>query len=67
MGFNKDKKKKLVDLLAKHRAAVVEVGTSTSGVPPTLTTSAPHPTEPAPVDDRQRGLVVLVVAELSFR
>jgi len=59
MGFNKYKKKKLADLLAKCRVATAGVGTSTPGVPPTLTTSAPHPTEPAPVDDRQKGVVAV--------
>jgi len=41
MGFSKDKKKKLADLLAKRRAAAAGVGTSTPGTPPTSATSAP--------------------------
>jgi len=35
------------------------VGTSTLGAPPTSTTHAPHPTEPAPVVDRQKGVVAV--------
>jgi len=56
MGFNKDKKKKLADLLAKRRAAAAGVGTSPR-VSPTSATSAPI--EPAPVDDRQKGVVAV--------
>jgi len=42
MGFNKDKKKKLADLLAKRRAAATGVGTSTPIAPPNSATSTPH-------------------------
>jgi len=59
MGFNKDKKKKLADLLAKRRAAAAGVGTSTPGDPAPLTTFVPHPNEPTPVDDRQKGVVAV--------
>ena len=59
IGFNKDKKKKLPDLLAKRRAAAAGVGTSIPRAPPTSPTSAPHTIEPAPVDDRQKGVVVV--------
>jgi len=52
MGFNKDKKKKLADLLAKRKAAAIGVGTSTPRTPPTSATSAPNTNVPAPVDDR---------------
>jgi len=44
MGFNKYKKKKLADLLAKRRAA-------------TSATPAPQPIDPAPAVDGQRGVV----------
>jgi len=54
MGFNKDKKKKLTELLAKRRAAATGVGTSTPITPPTYATSAPNTTEPA-LADRQKG------------
>jgi len=60
MGFKKDKKKKLVELLAKRRAAAAGVGTSTPRSPPNSATSAPNTTEPASVD-RQKGVVVVVV------
>jgi len=60
MGFNKDKKKKLAELLAKRRAAPAGVGTSTPITPPTSATSAPITTEPAPID-RQKGVVVMTV------
>jgi len=59
MGFNKDKKKKLANLFAKRRAAAAGVGTSTPTTPPPSATSAPNTTEPAPVDDRQKGVVVI--------
>jgi len=59
MGFNKDKKKKLVDLLAKRRALAVGVGTSTPRTPPTSATFAPHTIELAPDDDRQKVVVVV--------
>ena len=59
MGFNKDKKKKLVDLLAKRRAAVVGEGTSTPVTPSTSVTSAPQPINPAPTVDGHKGVVVI--------
>jgi len=59
MGFSKDKKKKLVDLFAKRRAVAAGVGTSTPRTLPTSATSAPQTIEPAPVDDRQKGVVVV--------
>jgi len=59
MGFNKNKKKKLADLLAKRRAATAGVGTSTPIAPPSSATSAPYPIEPAPAVDRQKGVVVV--------
>jgi len=59
MGFNKDKKKKLAYLLAKRRAAAAGVGTSTPRAPSISATFAPHPIEPAPADDRQKGVVAV--------
>jgi len=59
MGFNKDKKKKLADLLAKCRAAAAEVGTSTPRAPPTSATSTPYLIELAPIDDMQKGVVAV--------
>jgi len=59
MGFNKDKKKKLADLLAKRRAAAVGEGMSTPIAPSTSATPAPHPTEPGPVVDRPEGVVAI--------
>ena len=59
MGFNKDKKKKLVDLLAKRRAAAAGVCTSTPTSPPPSATFAPNTTEPTHVDDRQKGVVAI--------
>ena len=53
MGFNKDKKKKLAELLAKHRAAAAGVGTSMPITPPTFATSAPNTTESALSIDRK--------------
>ena len=50
MGFNKDRKKKLAELLAKCRAAAAGMGTSTLRSPLNSVTSAPNTTEPAPVD-----------------
>jgi len=52
MGFSKDKKKKLADLLAKRRAAAAGVGTLTPRTPPTSATCASQTIEPNPVDDR---------------
>ena len=59
MSFNKDKKKKLANLLAKRRTAAAGVGTSTPRTPPTSATSALNTNVPAPVDDRQKGVVVV--------
>jgi len=59
MGFNKYKKKKLADLLAKRRAADAGVGTSMPIAPSTSTTSAPHPNEPTLIVDRQKGVVAV--------
>jgi len=59
MGFNKDKKKKLDDLLAKRRAAAAEMGMSTPIAPSTSTTPSPQPIDPAPAVDGQRGVVVV--------
>jgi len=59
MGFNKDKKKKLADLLAKRKAAAAGAGPSMPVAPSTSTTPAPHPTEPAPAVDRQAGVVAV--------
>jgi len=59
MGFNKDKRKKLGELLAKRRAVTAGVGTSTPRSPPNSVTSAPKTTEPAPVD-WQKGVVAVV-------
>jgi len=59
MGFSKDKRKKLADLLAKRRVAAAGVGTSTPRTPPTSATSAPQTIEPAPVDNKQKGVVVV--------
>ena len=60
MGFNKDKRKKLGELLAKRRAVTAGVGTSTPRSPPNSATSAPNTTKPAPVDG-QKGVVAVVV------
>jgi len=59
MGFNKDKKKKLADLLAKRRAIAAGVGTSTPTTPQPSFSSAPNTTEAAAVDDRQKGVVTI--------
>jgi len=61
MGFNKDKKKKLVELLVKRKAVAAGVGTSSPKTPPPSATSALNTTEPAPVDNRQKGVVAVVV------
>jgi len=61
MAFNEDKKKKLVELLAKRRAAAAGVGTSSPTTPPPSATSTPNTTEPAPVDNSQKGVVAVVV------
>jgi len=59
MGLNKDKRKKLADLLAKRRAAAARAGTSTPTTPSTLATPAPQPIDPAPVVGGQRGVVAV--------
>jgi len=61
MEFNKDKKKKLVERLAKRRAAATGVGTSSPTTPPPSATSAPNTTKPAPVHNRQKRVVAVVV------
>jgi len=61
MGFNKDKKKKLVELLAKRKTAAAGVGTSSLTTPPPSAISAPNTTKPAPVDNRQKGVVAVAV------
>jgi len=48
MGFNNDKKKKLVDLLAKRRAAGTGTSLSTPLTPSTLVAAAFQPTNPTP-------------------
>jgi len=53
MVLKEGKKKKLVELLAKRRAVVAGVGTSTLATPPSSTTSAPNSYEPTPVDKRK--------------
>jgi len=57
MVLNEKKKKKLGELVAKHKAAA-DVGTSTPTNPPPHATSAPNSPEPILVDNRQKGVVV---------
>jgi len=59
MAFNAEKKKKLVELLAKCRAAAAAAGTLTPANLPPSATSAPKTFEPTPVDNRQKGVVVV--------
>jgi len=58
-GFNKDKKKKLADLLAKRRAAAVGEGTSTPIAPSASATPFPQPIGPTLVVDGQRGVLAV--------
>jgi len=59
MGFSKDNKKKLADLLAKRRATDAGVSTSTPETPRTSTTFAPQTIVPTPVCDRQKRVVAV--------
>jgi len=60
--LNEEKKKKLVELLAKRRVAT-GVGTSTPTNPPPLATSAPNSSVPTPVDSSLKGVVVAIGTE----
>jgi len=60
MTLNKEKKKKLADLLAKRRAAAAGVGTST---PPPSATSTPNSSEPASGVNKLKGVVVATGTE----
>jgi len=57
MTLNAERKKKLVDLLDKRRAAIVDVGTSTPTTLPSPATYALNSSAPAPVD-KLKGVVV---------
>ena len=59
MTLNAESKKKLADLLVQRRTVVAGLGTTTPTNPPPSTTSAPNTSEPAPVDNRQKGVVVV--------
>jgi len=59
MVLNEEKKKKLVELVAKRKAAAAGVGTSTPANPPPPTTYTPNSLEPAPVDNRMKGVMVV--------
>jgi len=59
MGFKKDKKKKLADLLAKRRVAAAREGTSTPIAPSISATPAPQLIDPAPAIGGQRGVVAV--------
>ena len=50
-------------MLAKRRAATVGAGTSTPANPPSSATSTPNASEPAPVDNRQKGVVAIAGSE----
>ena len=63
MTLNTERKKKLADLLAKRRAAAAGVGTSTPTNPPSSATSSPNTSEPAPIDNREKGVVVIAGSE----
>jgi len=59
MGFNKDKKKKLPDLLAKRRAAATEASPSTPLTPSSSAAPAFHPTNPTLVVVELEGAVAV--------
>jgi len=59
MGFSNDKKKKLIDLLAKRKATAIGKDTSMPIAPSTSVVPTPHPTEPASVVDKLEGVVAV--------
>ena len=59
MGFSNNKKKKLVDLLDKRKAAATEEGTFMPIAPSTSAAPAPCPTELAPSINRPEGMVAV--------
>jgi len=59
IGFNKDKKKKLADLLAKRRAAAAGANPSTPLTHSSSAAPASHPTNPAPAAIELTGAVAV--------
>jgi len=63
MVLDAEKRRKLGELVARPKAALADADTSTpAGTPPT-STSAPISPEPAPVDQRQKGVVEATTSE----
>jgi len=63
MVLNAEKRNKLIELVVRHKATLADAGTSAPASTPAAAASAPNSSEPSPVDDRLKGVVVAIGSE----
>jgi len=63
MVLDAEKRRKLVELVSRHKAALADVGASTPAGTPPAATSSPISPDTTPIDHRQKGVVEAITSE----
>jgi len=63
MALDEEKRRKLGELVSRCKAALADTGTSAPAGPPPSAASAPNSPRPAPIDNRQKGVVEATSSE----